>query len=287
MTQVPRPELPLGARLLIAPILSAALLSTFAGAAAAHVERADGPDARQKPQQQPIGYDISYPQCGGSYPTNPAFGIVGVNRGIVFSSNPCLGAGSGAPSQLAWAGPDAQLYANTGNPGPQLSSHWPSGQTSPRACATSANPDPDTADCAYDYGWNAAADSYARAVAAYVSLGWADAGATRTPVANHWWLDVETANSWRGDTSLNVAALQGAVDYFNSVGAASVGIYSSPRMWTSVVGGATAFATLPSWVAGGSTLKGARNACNGPGLTGGPIELTQYLSSGFDADYTC
>jgi len=35
MTQVPRPELPLGARLLIAPILSAALLSTLAGAAAA------------------------------------------------------------------------------------------------------------------------------------------------------------------------------------------------------------------------------------------------------------
>ena len=287
MTHVPRPELPLGARLLIAPILSIALLSTFAGSAAAHVERPDGPDARQKPLPPPIGYDISYPQCGGPYPANPAFGIVGVNRGIVFSGNPCLGAGSSGPSQLAWAGSDAQLYANTGNPGPQLSSHWPSGQTSPRACATPANPDPDTADCAYDYGWNAAGDSYARAVAAYVSLGWADAGATRTPVDNHWWLDVETANSWRNDTSLNVAALQGAVDYLNSVGAASVGIYSSPRMWSRVVGGSTAFATLPSWVAGASTLKGARNGCSGPGLTGGPVQLTQYLSSGFDADYIC
>jgi len=286
MTLVPRPELPLGARLLIAPILSVALLSTFASAVTAHVESPDGSDARQKPQPSPIGYDISYPQCGGAYPTNPAFGIVGVNRGIVFSGNPCLGAGSG-PSQLAWAGPGAQLYANTGNPGPQLSSHWPSGQTSPRACATSANPNPDTADCAYDYGWNAAADSYSRAVAAYISLGWADAGATRTPVANHWWLDVETANSWRDDTSLNVAALRGAVDYLNSIGAASVGIYSSPRMWSQVVGSSSAFAALPSWVAGASTLSGARKGCNGPGLTGGPIQLTQYLSSGFDADYTC
>ena len=287
MTQVPRPELPLGARLLIAPILSVALLSTFVSAVTAHVERSDGPDARQKPPPSPIGYDISYPQCGGSYPSSPAFGIVGVNRGIVFSGNPCLGAGSSGSSQLAWAGIDAQLYANTGNPGPQLSSHWPSGQTSPRACATAAKPDPDTADCAYDYGWNAAADSYGRAVAAYVSLGWADAGATRTPVANHWWLDVETANSWRDDTSLNVAALQGAVDYLNSVGAASVGIYSSPRMWSRVVGGSAAFTTVPSWVAGASTLKGARNGCSGPGLTGGPIRLTQYLSNGFDADYLC
>ena len=66
---------------------------------------------------QPVGYDISYPQCGKPYPANPAFGIVGVNRGIVFSPNPCLGTGNG-PSQLAWAGRRAELYANTGNPGP-------------------------------------------------------------------------------------------------------------------------------------------------------------------------
>src|SRR4051812_48103872 len=70
---------------------------------------------------QAIGYDISYPQCGKPFPANPAFGIVGVNRGIVFSPNPCLGTGAGA-SQLAWAGKRAELYANTGNPGPHLSS---------------------------------------------------------------------------------------------------------------------------------------------------------------------
>jgi hypothetical protein len=286
MTHVPRPELPLGARLLIAPLLAVALLSTFAGSAAARIERTDGHDARSKPAPPTIGYDISYPQCGGPYPANPAFGIVGVNRGIVFSANPCLGAGPDA-SQLAWAGPNAQLYANTGNPGPQLSTHWPSGQTTPRECATAAKPDPDTVDCAYDYGWNAAADSYAKAVAAYVSLGWADPGSTRTPVGNHWWLDVETANSWRDDQSLNVAALEGAVDYLQSAGAASVGIYSSPRMWYQVVGGSAAFASLPSWVAGASTLKGATNGCGGPGLTGGAIQLTQYIRKIFDADHPC
>jgi hypothetical protein len=287
MTHVPRPELPLGARLLFAPVLALVLLGALSGPAAARVERADGHDAKAKPPPQTgIGYDISYPQCGGAYPANPAFGIVGVNGGIVFKANPCLGAGS-KPSQLAWAGPNAQLYANTGNPGPQLSSHWPTGQTTPRECATQANPDPDTTDCAYDYGWNAAADSYANAVAAYVSLGWAPADSTHTPVANHWWLDVETANSWRADPALNVAALHGAVDYLVSVGAASVGIYSSPRMWSQVAGGTSDFARLPSWVAGASTLKGAKNGCGRPGLTGGAIQLTQYPSSGYDADYSC
>ncbi len=169
------------------------------------------------------GYDISYPQCGGPFPTSPAFGIVGVNAGIVFSPNPCLGTGDG-PSELAWAGGTAaQLYANTGNPGPALSTHWPNGQTSPRVCNTAALPGADTADCAYDYGWNAAANSYKAAVAAYVSLGLAPAGATRTPTANTWWLDVETTNSWRSNVSLNVADLQGAVAYLQSVGAAGVG----------------------------------------------------------------
>ena len=154
-----------------------------------------------------IGYDISYPQCGSVFPRNPAFGIVGVNGGIVFSANPCLA------SQLTWAGTNAQLYANTGNPGPQLSTHWPTGQSTPRVCSAS---NPDTVDCAYDYGWNAAADSYRKAVDAYVSLGRAPQGATRTPTANTWWLDVETGNSWRDDAR-NVAVLQGAIAYLESV----------------------------------------------------------------------
>src|SRR5918995_6068558 len=85
------------------------------------------------------GYDISYPQCGGAYPANPAFGIVGLNRGRVFSVNPCL------ESQITWGGgTSTELYANTGNPGPELSSFWPTGQTTPKVC-DEANPD--TANC--------------------------------------------------------------------------------------------------------------------------------------------
>ena len=44
-----------------------------------------------------VGYDISYPQCSGAYPSNPRFGIVGVNGGLANTANACLG------DELAWA----------------------------------------------------------------------------------------------------------------------------------------------------------------------------------------
>jgi hypothetical protein len=234
-----------------------------------------------------VGYDISYPQCGSAFPTNVAFGIVGVNKGIVFSPNPCLGSGNG-PSELAWGGGvQAQLYANTGNPGPALSTHWPNGQTSPRACNTAASPGADTANCAYDYGWNAAADSYQTAVRAYISLGLASTGATSTPTANVWWLDVETGNSWRSDVSLNVAALQGAVAYLQSAGAARIGFYSTQQQWNQITGGTLAFAAQASWVAGASSARQARSNCGGDAFTGAFVELAQYFAKGFDADLRC
>ncbi len=189
---------------------------------------------------------------------------------------------------LAWAGAtSAQLYANTGNPGPALSSHWPNGQTSPRACNTSTSPGADTADCAFDYGWNAAADSYQTAVRAYVSLGLAPPDASRTPGANAWWLDVEVANSWRSDVSLNVAALQGAVAYLQSVGASSVGFYSTTYQWTQITGGTRAFEAAPSWVAGATSARQALRNCGAGGFTGGSVWLAQYHANGFDADVLC
>lgn len=230
------------------------------------------------------GYDISWPQCGGSYPSHPAFGIVGVNRGIVFSANRCL------QSELAWAGgATAQLYANTGNPGPTLSTHWPDGQTAPRACnpsRTSLLSDRDTADCAYDYGYNAAADSYNDAVLAFGNLGLSPA----TPAGSTWWFDVETSNSWRSNVALNVAALQGAVSYLNSVGVANmrIGFYSTQYQWNQITGGpATSFEAFKSWVAGASSARGASAKCVGSGFTGGGVALAQYLSGGFDADLRC
>ena len=232
------------------------------------------------------GYDIAYPQCNGAFPASPGFGIVGVNDGLPFSANPCLGTGSG-PSELQWAGMSAGLYANTANPGPLLSSHWPNGQTSPKQCNTTANPGSNTAECTYDYGWNAAADSYQDAVNAYVALGWATAGAIRTPVANAWWLDVESANSWTTNTSFNVDELQGEAEYLKSVGAASVGFYANASDWQTITGNTSSLAAYPSWVPGAGSLSQAQAMCGGPGITGGGIALTQYPSGGFDGDYQC
>jgi hypothetical protein len=233
-----------------------------------------------------VGYDISYPQCNGSFPSGGAFGVVGVNGGRPYGANPCLGTGDG-PSELSWAGMNAQLYANTADPGPALSSHWPNGQSSPKQCNTATNPGSDTPECHYDYGWNAAADSYQDAVNAYVSLGWAASGATRTPVANQWWLDVETANSWTSTPSLNVQALQGEVDYLKSVAAAGVGFYSSASDWQAITAGTTSFAFFASWLAGASSLSDAQSRCGSSGFTGGGVTLVQYPSGGFDADYRC
>src|SRR5206468_9260923 len=133
--------------------------------------------------------------------------IVGVNGGKVFSVNPCLA------DELAWGGGHAaELYANTGNPGPARSNFWPKGQTSPRFCDAAHS---DTADCAYDFGWNAAQHSFQTAQSAYAALQM-----VATPAATRCWLDVETSNSWRSRTraSFNVAALPGQVDALRNLG---------------------------------------------------------------------
>ena len=264
------------APILFAPILAVALLWAFAGGAAARGVAT--PDTGEQRPGRPIGYDVSYPQCNDDLPEAFAFAVVGVNGGRVFAENRCLA------SLLSWAGTESQFYANTGNPGPRLSRFWPTSQLAPRVCYPR---NPDTASCAYNYGWNAAADSYARVVAAYVELGWADADATRTPVANTWWLDVETANSWRADPLLNVASLHGAVDFLESMEVESVGFYSAPRMWFSITGGTDDFIEYPSWVAGASTLSGALAVCQGDGFTGGPVAMAQFIEDGFDANVIC
>ena len=233
-----------------------------------------------------IGYDISYPQCGREYPDDFAFAIVGVNGGRVHSTNPCLGTGEHA-SQLAWAGEDAEFYANTGNPGPDLSAYWPHGVTEPRACDTADSPGSDTGDCAYVYGWNAAQHAYATALDAAKAVGLAETDADRLAGAPTWWLDVEDANSWRGDRELNVAALQGAVAYLESVGVGEVGFYSTPRLWDRITGGTDAFADHPSWHAGALGLEDARDRCGDTGFTGGELRMVQWVEDNLDANYRC
>ncbi len=246
-----------------------------ASAAAGPIQHAKTGDGGSSGSSAPRGYDISYPQCGAAYPATPLFAIVGINGGKVFSVNSCLA------SEIAWGGgARAELYANTGNPGPVLSSFWPNGQTSPRYCDAS---NPDTADCAFDYGFNAAKHSFETAQAAYQALG-----LTASPAATGWWLDVETMNSWRSDVTLNIAALQGETAYLRDVaGITAIGFYSTQSQWNTITAGSLGFAANPSWVAGGGTLKGAQDRCRQPAFTGGPVVLAQYFYSSFDANVRC
>jgi hypothetical protein len=241
--------------------------------------------------------DVSFPQCGAPLPRpdNGYAGILGTNNGIAFSRNPCLVA------QLRWAkqlaGPPA-FYLNTGNPGPAHARVWPVGQSSPRQCSAS---NPDSLGCAYDYGWNAAWDSYTIAVDAAQRLHHVDRENARSRAANvAWWLDVETMNSWRtlddGATAhaarSDVAAIAGEVDALRSIGVESVGIYSTRFQWSQITGGhgitQGRFAGIPVWLAGYSSKSDAIDGCSDESFTGGTVQMTQYLGSdGFDADVVC
>jgi hypothetical protein len=255
--------------------ISAVVVSTLAALAG-------GPSAAAAaPAPAPLGYDVSYPQCGQALPPGTGLAIVGVNAGLPFGANPCLA------NELAWAGTAAELYANTADPGPLVSSHWPNGQTEPQQCNTALSPGSDTASCAYDYGWNAAEDSYRDAVAGYVAAGLAPPGATATPQPNAWWLDVELENSWEATLANNLAELQGELDYLRSVGAGSVGVYAPPAAWATVLGGSTQFSSLPFWLPGASSLADAQARCSGLAPNGGQVALVQFPQGSVGVDVVC
>lgn len=254
------------------------------------------PTATPTPTPTPIptpvtehGLDVSWPQCDDELPDALAFAIVGVNGGRVYSANPCLSTDADGAGQLEWAGRDVQLYANTGNPGPRLSQFWPDGQRDPRECRGDGPfSAADTPDCAYLYGWNAAADSYRIALEAFISAGWAEADAEALPWATTWWLDVETANSWRFDRRLNVATLQGARDFLESMEVAEIGFYSTPRMWEQLIGSTDAFAAHPAWHAGARDREDARQRCEDePAFTGGELRMVQWVENGLDHNLSC
>ena len=243
------------------------------------------------------GCDIRFPQCHGPLPKvrDAGFGVLGVNGGRVFTKNPCLAA------QLRWAkqldGPPA-FYANTGNPGPRDARHWPLGQTWPRECARS---DPNSVGCSYDYGWNAAKQSFGVAVDAAQLLHGVSRANAAARVANvDWWLDVEILNSWqtlqteptRAKQQNDIATLAGAVNALWDLNVARVGIYSTSYQWDAITGGLLRtrdwFSSNPVWLAGFDHQADAVAGCGRRSFTGGPVLMTQYLTKdGFDGDVAC
>ena len=234
----------------------------------------------------PIGYDASYPQCSGSYPSNPLFGIVGVNGGLANTANPCLAGelrwARGTPGQRRPEQPPLSLYIDTGNPGGHHVADWPGGGTTPLYGRCNGKL---TNACSYLYGEQRAARSYRRVDAV-------DPVAAR---AAPWWLDVELGASWAGTYELNIAALRGFVAGLHDAGATgSIGIYSTGAQWHDITG-LTAQTTrtgfgrpLADWVAGAeATLAQARQSCASGGFTGAAPTLAQYRVGRLDADLRC
>jgi hypothetical protein len=216
-----------------------------------------------------VGWDISFPQCGRAYPAGGGFGIVGVTDGKPYFGNPCLGREYAAAAATAGG---AGFYMNTANPGSASSAvNW-YGQKSPNATCGRGH----EAACAYDYGFNAAANAVAYAQAQ-----------TGHATGTTWWLDVETDNSWSTtDLAANLASIQGSIDFLTHQPATLVGIYSTHYQWTLITGATTI--ALPNWVAGAANVADARSRCTTAGwsATGGPVVLTQFFGA-FDGNYAC
>lgn len=233
-----------------------------------------------------VGYDASYPQCSGAYPSSPLFGIVGVNGGLANNANPCLGGelhwARAAPGQKRPPQPSLSLYVDTANPGAHHVPDWPGGGTTPLYGACNGKL---TNACSYLYGEQRAAHSY------HLVSALDPVSAQTAP----WWLDVELTASWAGTYQLNIAALRGFVAGLRGAGAAGpIGIYSTGAQWKDITG-LTAQTTpgafggrLPDWVAGTTaTLAQARQNCVSGGFTGVAPALAQYRIGPLDADLRC
>ncbi len=269
----------------------------------------------------PTGNDVSYPQCGSSLPASPAFGIVGVTGGLANDLNPCFGPSSSYPSyaesELYWAvasatggssQPKASLYVNTADPGNvsngTVIADWPktsSGTDPYTACTTTtvtltgvsytvgANSDA----CAWQYGYNKAAQDAAWLGTAASAINSQSPPVTVPGTAKRypWWLDVETANTWQSDTTMNVAVLQGMIAGLQAAGATTIGAYSTSSQWDTITGGTSSSSgslyQIPSWIPGARTLSGAEANCAQASFTGGTVTVTQWFGHPDDGDYAC
>jgi len=239
----------------------------------------------------PVGYDVSYPQCGTSLPRDRAFAVVGVNGGLSTRGNPCLAA------QLTWAWgasgavlaqPRAQLYLNTANPGELRTqvTTWPTAGSTPYGACDGGN----SAACSWQYGRERAQNS----IDSFFTPAARAAQVDGRTSSYTWWLDAETMNTWQSGSAdalaRNRATLEGMASYVLDAGG-RVGIYSTGQQWAQIVGSVPAGSTLAganSWLAGAASLADAQRACLKPALVpGGRVTLAQYLRGDLDRNVSC
>lgn len=201
--------------------------------------------------------DVSWPNCGSSLPAGISQGIVGINGGLDFKANPCMVA-------EATHFKDLSLYVNTGYPGLAKAIKF---KNTPKACKAN-----DEVCIAYNYGYVAAGYDVKQALLHGV-------------IARHWWLDVETENSWSDTAEINRADLMGMADFIKHLGPTEVGFYAYPGQWSLLTGDWQN--GFPAWVATGSSdLNSAQAYCSSPSFNGGAVSMVQVLNH-FDQNYPC
>lgn len=228
------------------------------------------------PAQYPpntTGYDISWPQCGLTYPPGSTVAIVGINDGRADTTNPCVS------SEAAWAGYQLDAYMNINSPG-ALDSNDSSGPAG--NCSAS-----DSSCMAYNYGYNAAL----YAVRTIQSLGYAP---------RMWWLDVEIVGScgsfptqwqtyWSCNQGLNDRTIQGALDGLHASGY-QAGIYCTQYQWGQIAGTwvPNNASSVPNWLAG-DDLSNPTSWCGGSAdfLPSQPWLLQLWPASTWDEDIAC
>ena len=214
------------------------------------------------------GYDISWPQCGGTMPpTTAAFVVIGLTRGLPFTENPCLA------SQVTWAkdhSVPAQAYTMAAYPtSSQLQSNG------------SAGP------------WSSSTVAGRLANVGYAEAGYAAASLARAgfhpPVV---WVDVEPrpAQPWPAGSDVararNRSVVTGLLRGLHDAGYA-YGLYSFASGWSDIVG-AWRLPGVPVWAtAGRKTSADALTMCGGPSFSGGPVHLAQWYDDTRDSDLTC
>jgi hypothetical protein len=222
------------------------------------------------------GADVSWPQCprGMGIPQRRTLGlpmpdpsagfvVVGLTNGPGLTANPCL------DSQVGWirsrhvlaaayavvSRPDVAQLAELGGRGP-FDAQTPLGRLA-----------------------NAGYQQALFAVATMRGAG------LDVPAV---WLDVEHVPDfeWSADRRANAAVVQGAAKGYADAGY-RVGVYSTPSLWSDVVGGLAL--GLPEWRPAGESSRSAALARCGPDwrVQGGRAVLVQWVSGSRDLDVTC
>lgn len=222
------------------------------------------------------GNDISWPQCptsagGSGLPLPPAsaqFVIIGLTKGLPFTSNPCLA------SQVNWARTNskpAQAYTMAGFPtSAQLTTYKTRG---PWAATTRAG--------------QLSNVGYAEAAAAVASL----AGVSFKPAVV--WIDVEPrpAQPWSTATATqqreNRYVVEGLMRGLRDAGFA-YGLYSFTSGWQSITG-SWLLPGVPVWATAGRLdyPTEAQDRCTQPSFSGGHVYISQWYDDTRDYDITC